>query len=329
MEREDHMKAMMLNLLVKSQDEISLRRGYCDNRVLSRSAGSSFVTFGMGDFRDCLGEIGVEDLVMSSLKFTWNKSPGRTDGLLKKLDRRAKPRPFKFANFLVDKAEFLPIVKDVWDSHVPGHDMFFVVSKLKLLKKPLRKLKFAQRDLAKKVFESKLELERVQSMMVNDSHNSALRKRETVCVNSYKDALRDEESMLKQRAKMELLSEGDSNTKFFHKTIKRNLNKNRIENVEDINDMVFSGQKVGAQFVKNFQSVFGDAKKVVPIFDPSSLFCKKLSLGDDEFMVRPVTKDEIKSVSFGMNDDKAPRPDGFSSKIFKSSWSIIGDEVCV
>ncbi|GKC90865.1 reverse transcriptase domain-containing protein [Tanacetum coccineum] len=43
-EREDHMKArypnclllMLVNLIVKSQDEISLRRGYCDNCALSR-----------------------------------------------------------------------------------------------------------------------------------------------------------------------------------------------------------------------------------------------------------------------------------------------------
>ncbi|PWA58015.1 Gamma interferon inducible lysosomal thiol reductase GILT [Artemisia annua] len=149
--------------------------------VSNRSAGSSSFTSGMVDSRDCLSEIGVEDLVMSGLKFTWNKSPGKTDGLLKKLDRvmcnfffvdiffnanalflpfvasnhtpavveipviaSAMPRPFKFVNFLADKAEFLPIVKDVWDRHIPGHAMFSVVSKLKLLKKPLRKLKNAQ-----------------------------------------------------------------------------------------------------------------------------------------------------------------------------------------
>ncbi|GJR17969.1 hypothetical protein Tco_0966496 [Tanacetum coccineum] len=108
------------------------------------------------------------------------------------LDPSERPAGSSFVTSgMVDKAEFLPIVKDVWDPHVPGYIMFFVVSKLKLLKKPLRKLKFAQGDLTKKVFESKLELERVQSMMVNDSHNSALRKREIVCLNSYKDALRD------------------------------------------------------------------------------------------------------------------------------------------
>ncbi|GJX93282.1 hypothetical protein Tco_0347868 [Tanacetum coccineum] len=103
------------------------------------------------------------------------------------LDPSERPAGSSFVTSgMVDKAEFLPIVKDVWDPHVPGYIMFFVVSKLKLLKKPLRKLKFAQGDLTKKVFESKLELERVQSMMVNDSHNSALRKREIADVRSVK-----------------------------------------------------------------------------------------------------------------------------------------------
>ncbi|GJW75105.1 hypothetical protein Tco_0134475 [Tanacetum coccineum] len=251
-----------------------------------RSAGSSYFTSSMEDFRDCLGEIGVEDVGMSGLKFTWNKSLGRTDVLLKKLDRvmcsgaflekfvnsyalflpfvasdhapavieipvilGAKPRPFKFANFLADKGEFLPIVK---------------------------------------------KLERVQSMMVDDSFNLVLREKETECLRAYKDAMRDEESMVKQIAKG-----------------KR-----------------FSGQHVGAQFVKHFQSVLGEAKLVNPISYPCLLFVKRLSLEDAEFMVRPMSKDEIKSVFFAMNDEKAPGPNGFLSNFFKAACSVIGDEVC-
>ncbi|GKB70529.1 putative RNA-directed DNA polymerase, eukaryota, reverse transcriptase zinc-binding domain protein, partial [Tanacetum coccineum] len=304
-----------------------------------RLAGSSYFTSGMEDFRDSLGEMGVEDLCMFGLKFTWNTSPGKTDGLLKKLDKvmcngafvekfvnsnalflpfvasdhtpaaveipiisRAKPRPFKFANFLADKEEFLPI-------------------------KPLRKLKFAQGDLAKKVVESRHELERVQAMMVDDSHNFVLRNKEIECLKVYKDAMRDEESMVKQRAKVSWLSEGDANTKFFHKTVKGKLNRNRIENVEDMDGLMFYGQHVGDQFMKHFRSVLGKARRVEPIFEPGSLFNKRLSPEVAEFMVRPVSREEIKSVFFAMNDDKAPRPDGFSSKFFKASWFVIGDEV--
>ncbi|GKA98535.1 RNA-directed DNA polymerase, eukaryota, reverse transcriptase zinc-binding domain protein [Tanacetum coccineum] len=210
---------------------------------------------------------------------------------------RSKPRPFKFANFLANKVEFLLIVKEVWDSHILGHAMFSVVSKLKLLKNSFRKLRYAQGDLAKKVSETRHELERVQTMMVNDSHNSVLRNKEMACLKAYKDAMKDEESM------------------------------NIIESVEDMNGTVFASQHVGVQFVKHFQSVFGESQKVVPFVDQDSLFSKRFSNEDAEFMVRPVSNDEIKAVVFGMNDEKSPGPDGFSSKFFKSYWPIIGNEV--
>ncbi|PWA47512.1 RNA-directed DNA polymerase, eukaryota, Reverse transcriptase zinc-binding domain protein [Artemisia annua] len=153
-----------------------------------RSMGSSVVTAGMVDFRECLYKIEVMDLIMSGLQFTWNKSPGNPSGLLKKLDRvmnnvhfmdkfrganalflpfvasdhtpmvlnipsiaGAKPKPFKFANFLSSKPEFLSTVESVWCKEIPGYSMFSVASKLKLLKKPLRKLKYSQGDLAAKV----------------------------------------------------------------------------------------------------------------------------------------------------------------------------------
>ncbi|GKD65851.1 hypothetical protein Tco_1307959, partial [Tanacetum coccineum] len=96
-----------------------------------------------------------------------------------------------------------------------------------------------------------------------------------------------------------------------------NLNRNRIESVEDLEGKRFSGQHVGAQFVKHFQSVLGEAKLVDPISDPCSLFVKRLSLEDAEFMVRPVSKDEIKSVFFAINDEKAPGPDGLSQNFLK------------
>lgn len=45
-------------------------------------------------------------------------------------------------------------------------------------------------------------------------------------------------------------------------------------------------------------------------------------------MSQDVSKEEIKLATFNINDDKAPGPDGFSSKFFKAAWSIVGDEVC-
>nr|GFB38898.1 hypothetical protein [Tanacetum cinerariifolium] len=187
------------------------------------------------------------------------------------------------------------------DKQISGHAMFSVVSKLKLLKKPLRKLKLAQADLAKRVYDLRHELEEVQTLMVEDSFNVDLRKKEMECLIAYKDALKDDESMLKQRAKVDWLSEGDANTKLFHKTVKGNLNRNRIEYMDDMNGVKFSGQHVGAQFVKHFQSVFGEDKRVDSMVDMSSLFTKRLS---SKYGLDPsLEDDDVATKDGGMADE--------------------------
>nr|GFB67537.1 hypothetical protein [Tanacetum cinerariifolium] len=167
-----------------------------------RSNGGSKFTTAMHDFRDCVEEIDVEDIAMTGLNFTWNKKPGDDGGLLKKLDRvlgnshfmsifplsyahflpfmlsdhtpavlvmpkisKAKPKPFKVYNYLTDKDDFIPIVRNVWNSKIDGFAMFSLVSKLKLLKKPLRKLNFEQGNLFENVVRLRADLAAVQSSM--------------------------------------------------------------------------------------------------------------------------------------------------------------------
>nr|GEU99310.1 hypothetical protein [Tanacetum cinerariifolium] len=303
-----------------------------------RSFGYYGISAGMEEFRSCIAKIEVSDLVMSELRFTWNKSPNSPNGLLKKLDRvmcnmgfldkfpnanavflpfecsdhslsvlnipsiaGPKPKPFKFANFLAFKAEFSPIVKSVWEKGVLGFVMFSLVSKLKLLKNPLRKLKSVQGDLAEKVQSLKVEV-----------------------LKGFFAAAKDEELLLKQRSKISWFSEGDFNTKYFHNAMKEKRNKGRIEYMEDLDGNSFFGDSVRDQFLKNIESVLGKKKEVVPIHEPSSLFINKLSMMDADLMVKPVSLKEIKDVLFNMNDDKAPGPDGFSAKFFKGAWSIVG-----
>ncbi|XP_071694820.1 uncharacterized protein [Rutidosis leptorrhynchoides] len=162
------------------------------------SAGPSFITKSMGEFSECVVDIEVEDISWLGLRFTWNQTPG----ILKKLDRamgnveffsefpsavcefmlflrcdhspmvvtfpqimKSKPKPFKFHNYLTTTPSFLPAVNDIWKNEVYGHSMFAVVSKMKFLKKPLRKLNYEQGNLFLKTEKLKLELERVQQAM--------------------------------------------------------------------------------------------------------------------------------------------------------------------
>ncbi|GKA49974.1 hypothetical protein Tco_0743047 [Tanacetum coccineum] len=301
--------------------------------------GSLMVTAGMEEFRDCLCKIEAKlDSVMGNVHFL-EKFPNAnalflpfvtSDHTLYVLNipsiSGAKPKPFKFANFLASKPEFLPAVKSSWCKNIQGCSMFSVVSKLKLLKKPLRKLKYAQGDLAGKVKSLKKELCNVQADMVKDPTNVDIRQKEAYVLNKFKETVRDEELFLKQRSKVHWLSEGDHNTKYFHRAMKEKRNSNRIEFVEDLDGNFYSGEDVGEQFIKYFEGVLGRRVVVDPVIDPSSLFSNKLYQRDTEFMVRPVSHEEIKAALFSMEDDKAPGPDGFSSKFFKASWSVVGPE---
>nr|GEY08076.1 hypothetical protein [Tanacetum cinerariifolium] len=113
-----------------------------------RSSGSSSITASMDDFRNCLFHSEIEKFPNANAQFlpfvVSEHAPAilNIPGVL-----GAKPKPFKFANFLASKNEFLPSVRSVWNRNVPGVSMFSVVSKLKLLKRPLRKMKYAQGDL--------------------------------------------------------------------------------------------------------------------------------------------------------------------------------------
>ncbi|GKD32601.1 sodium/hydrogen exchanger 6, partial [Tanacetum coccineum] len=159
-----------------------------------------------------------------------------------------------------------------------------------------------------------------KSAMEKDPTNVAIRNEEVFLINKFKDAVKDEELFLKQRSKVTWLSEGDHNTKYFHRAMKERRNSNRIEVVEDMGGNLFSCNEVDGQFVKHFENV------VDPIFDPVNLFLNKLSDADAESMVRTVSSEEIKAALFSMDDDKAAGLDGFSSKFFKASWSIMGFE---
>ncbi|GJU23040.1 putative RNA-directed DNA polymerase, eukaryota, reverse transcriptase zinc-binding domain protein, partial [Tanacetum coccineum] len=58
------------------------------------------------------------------------------------------------------------------------------------------------------------------------------------------------------------------------------------------------------------------------------LFFKTVPMSIAANMVRNVTNEEIKSVMFDIEDEKAPGPDGFTSVFFKKRWSVVGDDIC-
>jgi len=78
---------------------------------------------------------------------------------------KRKPKPFKFANFLVNKNGFMEVVSSVWNMDVRGNFMSCVVKKLKAAKPGLRKLLFQQGNLHENVNNLRKKVDDIQKLI--------------------------------------------------------------------------------------------------------------------------------------------------------------------
>ncbi|GJU13851.1 RNA-directed DNA polymerase, eukaryota, reverse transcriptase zinc-binding domain protein [Tanacetum coccineum] len=279
-------------------------------------------------------EIEVEDINWTGLYFTWIQSkqdPNRV--ILKKIDRilgnsrfmgkfpnahavffthlTSDPCPallqipnafnkpkkaFRFANFIPDKPEFMKITKDQWNMPIKGCNLYELVKRTKNMKIHMKNLAWKKGNMFSRTEEWKNKLKEIQTKVDAEPHNADLRTEETNILKEYCEAVRDEEKFLFQQAKIEWLKDEDMNTKFFHAYLKSRRNRSRITMIKNEKDKID--------------------------------FDKTVSHTDAEWMLRPVSNKEIKQAMFDIDDNRAPGPDGFSSKFYKKAWDIIRNDVC-
>ncbi|GKB41518.1 hypothetical protein Tco_0886460 [Tanacetum coccineum] len=216
---------------------------------------------------------------------------------------KMQKRAFKFANFITDKLEFLQIMKDNWDIPVKGCKMFKLVKRTKNMKKHMKKLAWKKGNLFCRTDECKEKIKKIQSDVDGDPHNVELRIEESNALKEYCKDVCDEEKFLYQQEKIDWLKDGDRNSKFFHAYLKSRRNKSRISMINN---------EIGKSFFE----------------EKNISFDKFVSKNDAEWMIRPVSTEEIKRAMFNINDNRAPEPDGFSSKFYKQSWEFIRKDVC-
>ncbi|XP_052623751.1 uncharacterized protein LOC128129111 [Lactuca sativa] len=192
--------------------------------------------------------------------------------------------------------ESLPLVKEVWDKNIDGFFMFKVTQKLKILKKHCREMCNKYWGAGKRIQKLRKDLECKQQDIDNNPFDCKIREEHANILLDINIACNDEEKLLAQHAKIKWLQDGDNNSKFFHKIVKSRGISNRI------------------QMVLNEDGRWVSGKAMI----------EKVAVD----MIRVVTDEEIKLAMFDIDDNRASGPDGYSSKFFKSSWSIVGPDVC-
>ncbi|XP_022040576.1 uncharacterized protein LOC110943128 [Helianthus annuus] len=257
------------------------------------SAGSSSYSIGTREFRECVQSIDMFDVNSTGLHYTWSNNQHRGGIIFKKLDRimgninlvaefpnagayfhpfrisdhapcilklptvtRDKPRPFKFVNLIAEKHGFMEAINQIWGKEITGFRMYQVVMKMKLLKTPLRKLFFQQGNLHENVKKARKELDECQLVMDQDPSNGDVLAKHSFLLKNYKEAVHDEAAFLQQKSKVDWLTLGDSNTKYFHNVVKAKNHRSRIFLIRDTDGNVHEGGGGGFSFRQSLLEFF-------------------------------------------------------------------------
>ncbi|KZV47065.1 hypothetical protein F511_11971 [Dorcoceras hygrometricum] len=131
-----------------------------------------------------------------------------------------------------------------------------------------------------------------------------------------------------QKAKCTYLNNSDRCTKFFHDLIKRNFRRNKIVALTDRDGSLCTTQEdISFEFVSHYRGFLGASIDRCNLNIDWIRCGPSISTAHHTSLAAMVTIEEVKTVVFGIDNGKAPGPDGFGAMFFKRSWDIIGSDV--
>lgn len=140
-------------------------------------------------------------------------------------------------------------------------------------------------------------------------------------------AFKEENTYWEQKSRNQWHKHGDRNTKFHHSTTKQRRAQNRIISIKDKNGkLVESEIEVENVAVQYFRDLFSTS---LPTQIDTSLrfISEKVSSDDNRFLLEEPSEKEIKKALFDINPDKAPGPDGMTSKLFQKFWREMRQDI--
>ncbi|RVW24229.1 LINE-1 reverse transcriptase-like [Vitis vinifera] len=191
-----------------------------------------------------------------------------------------------------------------------GSASYVLVSKLKALKSLLRdwnKLEFGKVEVNKALalsqvdFWDKMELSRTLSVQEVDAKRGAKE--------DFKKWALMEEISWRQKSREVWLSEGDRNTKFFHKMANAHRRGNMLSRVKINGVWLTKENEVKEGVVNEFKTMLSSAGGWRPSL--RGLSFERLEAVDAASLEEPFSEQEVMEALKGFCGDKAPGPDGF------------------
>lgn len=214
----------------------------------------------------------------------------------------------------------------VFGSFHSGDAMERVWHKLKGVKQKLKQLHLHHfRQVHINILKWQEVLDDTQSQLQRDPLDSAFHAIESNACVQLQKWKRIEMSTLRQKARIQWLKEGDSNTRYFHSAVKARTSRNRIDFLQnDQGSIMVDKEQIRATISVFYKTLLGSSARELVSVDVQVLRAgPQISHAQALELIQPVNMLDVEAALKGIDDSKSPGIDGFNSFFFKQAWPIV------
>ncbi|KAH0639679.1 hypothetical protein KY285_036265 [Solanum tuberosum] len=233
--------------------------------------------------------------------------------------------PFRFFNVWKDRANFIPIVTRNWIRRTAGGNMKHVWYNLKKLKAEFKQLNNDEfKHIGQKVIACRNELEMIQTEMRSDHSNYLIMKEKEVLLNLEKWSM-IEESVLKQKARVNWISLGDANTKYFSAVMKEKQQRKHILNLTSLDGTnLKEAEDIKLEIVKFYKGLMGTAAQSLPAVNVIIMQQGPFLSHEQQYELnKDITDAEILEGLNQIGSDKSTGVDGYNATFYKAALPVI------
>jgi hypothetical protein len=239
------------------------------------------------------------------------------------IQNQGRARPFRYENMWRRHPSYEDVVASSWGDGC--RSLMDVNANLGSMQRVLRqwdKNKFGSVRNELKLLRSCLEVLRGLSLRRGPT------KEERDTARRVTELLAREESMEKQRSRVDWLREGDRNTGYFQAKAKQHTRRNKITSLKHADGPLCLQQHdfeaMAVEFYHQLFTVQGNTSPdEVVRFVPH-----KVTKDMNNCLCVPFTTTEVEKALFAMKPNKSPDPDGFTAGFYQRQWPLVNEDIC-
>ena len=133
------------------------------------------------------------------------------------------------------------------------------------------------------------------------------------------------DSLMRQKARVRWLKEGDCNSRYFHLLMNSRRITNAVKGVLINGSWVDDPTTVKEEICRFFKNRFAEPEQLRPVLNGTRF--NGLGQQQNELLVTHFHEEEIRSAVWECGSEKSPGPDGLNFKFIKQFWEVLKPDI--